>query len=316
VNEKNVLSRFKKSIDSVITEVYYRRYFAWGLPTRRFIQVNLETNSVCTRACHYCLFGIRKVPVTYMSPQLFFNIIDQLVDMRFIGRISLFEINEPLTDGRIYDFTKYVSSVLPDCYHLMVTNGDLLTQERFKALMESRLDLLVINSYDAESLIKNEYYFKYSADKYPDRVWHCDRTNYNGWESRAGHIKQYKGDAIHTFCEYPNYILYIKPDGRVLACWNDFDGENVMGNLNEDTIEKIWYGERFEKFRKFINKGDRKVSDLCNGCDHKPDVNYMKWNKMLAKKKLKNKVSFTDMVKARLQEDAMAIKRKYLEYLR
>src|SRR4030043_1636685 len=101
---KNIMNRVKNSITSAIINAYYGKYLELGLPPRRFIQVNIETNSICTRTCHYCLFGIRKVPARHMSSQLFFNIIDQLVEMHFIGRVSLFEINEPLTDKRIYDF--------------------------------------------------------------------------------------------------------------------------------------------------------------------------------------------------------------------
>ncbi|OGW37767.1 MAG: hypothetical protein A2Y97_03735 [Nitrospirae bacterium RBG_13_39_12] len=311
---KNIMNRVKNSITSAIINAYYGKYLELGLPPRRFIQVNIETNSICTRTCHYCLFGIRKVPARHMSSQLFFNIIDQLVEMHFIGRVSLFEINEPLTDKRIYDFTRYISCVLPRCYQLLVTNGDLLNQERLDALMENGLDQLIINSYDEKSFNKNEVWFKYGTEKYPGRIEHCDKTSFKEWTSRSGHIKQYyAGEAVNTFCEYPNYILYIKPDGKVLACWNDFDEENVMGDLNRDSIREIWYGHRFKRFRGFVNKGNRSISYLCRRCDHTPDLNYMRQNKLITKKKLKKGFHSTEIVNGRMEDEAIAIKRKYLE---
>ncbi len=43
-----------------------------------------------------------------------------------------------------------------------------------------------------------------------------------------------------------HYFLYIKPDGKVLGCWHDFDEENVMGDLNRESVRDIWYGRRFK----------------------------------------------------------------------
>ncbi len=308
---KVIFEKLKKRIDSAKTELYYRKYFEWRLPTRPFIQVNMETNSVCTRKCHFCLFGIKDVPVKKMSPRLFFSIINQLADMRFRGRISLFEINEPLTDKRIYDFTRYVSILLPDCYQLMVTNGDLLNRERLDALMDNGVDLLVINSYDRKALERNRVNARYGIEKYHGMVQHCDKTTFTEWVSRAGHIKQYAKEAVHDFCEYPNYILYIKPDGKVLGCWHDFDEENVMGDLNQELVRDIWYGKRFKDFRKALNRGDRSLSTLCKRCDHRPDINYMRWNRMLAHEKCSDRHASNDN-KVRRNEVAAAIKRKYL----
>jgi radical SAM protein with 4Fe4S-binding SPASM domain len=308
-----IVGRVKEHIDSALTEIYCRKYFEWGFPTRRFIQVHIETNSVCTRSCHYCIFGIKKVPAKYMASPLFFAIIDQLVAIRFVGRISLFELNEPLTDKRIYDFTRYVSCVLPDCYQVLVTNGDILNRERMDTLFANGLDLLAINSYDEESLKKNEDLFRYGKEKHTDNILHCDRTVYTQWESRAGHINKYAREAVHEFCEYPNYILYVKPDGKVLSCWNDFDEENIMGDLKIETIKTVWYGSNFKTLRRSINKGDRNISALCNRCDHKPDINYMQWNRMLARKKFKVRGPLKDDIRLKLFEQAQAIKRSYLE---
>ena len=105
---------------------YYRKYFEWGLPTRQFLQVNIETNTICNRTCHFCLYGIRNdVPANPMFASLFFRIMGQLAEMNFAGRLSLFSTNEPLTDKRIYEFIRYANLMLPDCLHTLVSNGDL-----------------------------------------------------------------------------------------------------------------------------------------------------------------------------------------------
>lgn len=74
--------RLFSTVSRLATLFYYRRYFEWGLPTRRFAQVNIETISTCTRQCHFCAFGIKeKAPVTRMPAALFFKIVDDLAAM-------------------------------------------------------------------------------------------------------------------------------------------------------------------------------------------------------------------------------------------
>ena len=302
------MTKITKAIMARAEEFYLRTYFRWGLPARGFIQVNIETNSICTRRCHYCIFGIKDVPVKKMPDALFFKIIDELRDMKFSGRLSLFELNEPLTDKRIYDFTRYAHIVLPKAYQLLVTNGDLLSIERLDMLMSAGLEHLMINSYDEPSKIRNMEFISYASDKYPGRVEHNDRTNFTEWESRASHIEQYKKDPVDDLCEYPNYILYIKPDGRVLGCWNDFDVENVMGDLTSKTIKEVWFGQRFREFRYKVNRGKRKGASPCNGCDHRPNIDYIRWIISLPAMKNSNK-SFDKCT----MNEAESIKNRYLK---
>ncbi len=54
-------------------------------------------------------------------------------------------------------------------------------------------------------------------------------------------------------------------DGNVVPCCFDKDAKYIMGNINENTLEEIWNGERFNDFRKAILK-NRKSIDICNNC--------------------------------------------------
>ena len=310
----NVLQPVVDAAESLKTNFYYKKYFEWGLPTRRFVQVNIETNSVCNRTCHFCLFGIKdEVPAIRMPAELYFKIIDQLAEMGYVGRLSLFCINEPLTDKRIYDFIKYASLMLPGCYHVLVSNGDILNRERLDALFDNGLDLLLINSYDEAALERNKIVYEYALDKYPDKILHTDRTIYTDWVSRAGHIQEYAKEPVKGYCDYPNYVLYVKPDGKVLSCCHDFDDQNVMGNLTKQSIKEAWYGEQFTEFRRRLNKGDRGASPLCEQCDHKPDLEYFKWNRNLAKAHGKGVRPILETSGERDMAAAQAIRATYIE---
>ncbi|MEZ5582397.1 MAG: SPASM domain-containing protein [Candidatus Competibacteraceae bacterium] len=71
----------------------------------------------------------------------------------------------------------------------------------------------------------------------------------------------------------------------MLSCCHDFDSQNLMGDLTRQSVKEAWYGQQFAALRKRLNQGDRSVSELCNGCDHKPDLAYFQWNATLPKVK-------------------------------
>ena len=312
--KKSLLATAEKS-KKLITVFYFKKYFEWGLPTRNFVQVNIETNNVCTRKCAFCLYGIKdKVPPIRMTASLFFKIIDDLVRINFKGRLSLFNINEPLTDKRIYGFVRYASLMLPGAVHVLVTNGDILDREKIDTLFANGLDLLFINSYDKEAIEHNLSLYHEAHPIYPTKIIHNDRTNPIDWAvSRAGHIKKYLQEPAKGFCDWPNQALYVKPDGEVLACCHDFDRQNKVGDLNQQSVNEVWYGDAFSKIRWHLNHGDRGISPLCLNCDHKPDITYFSYNYMLAYRLGKTGWLMTPKPSKNNVRNAQAIKLEYLE---
>lgn len=309
-----MVQKLTQKINYSLMNFYYRKYFEWGFPTRRFIQVNIETNTICNRTCDFCLYGIRSnVPANPMSASLYFKIIDQLAEIHFAGRLSLFSTNEPLTDKRIYEFIRYAVIMLPDCCHTLVSNGDLLDRERLDRLFQNGLDLLLLNSYDDKALQNNNGLYEYTLSQYPGKILHYDRTVYFDWVSRAGHIKQYAKAPVTGFCDLPNYALYINPKGKVLSCCHDFDEENIVGDLTKQTIMQVWYGVEFTKLRKSLNQGDRSISELCKRCDREPDLDQFRWNYQQPRLSGKGVRWFPRKPDANSLAEAQAIKTKYLE---
>ena len=73
--------------------------------------VEIETNEICTRACHYC--PRLQDSGTKMPESTFKSVIDQLSDMGFNGIMTTHQYNEPLTDDRIFGFINYAHNKLP-----------------------------------------------------------------------------------------------------------------------------------------------------------------------------------------------------------
>lgn len=239
------------------------------LPTPLFQHVNIQTNNRCTRRCHFCYYGIIKElpPLELMSEYLFKKIINELVELNFKGRISLYELNEPMTDERIYKFLSYIRKKLPRVFQLIVSNGDLLNRDKAENLFDSGLDELWVNCYLEGVVNRNVDLVEYLRNKnHKAKII----RNYKAteWDSRAGNIKKYYRKAKEASCELIYKQIIIKPSGKISSCVNDFFDINVMGNANNQTMKEIWFGNNFEKLRRQLINKKRQNIELCSKCDY------------------------------------------------
>jgi radical SAM protein with 4Fe4S-binding SPASM domain len=76
----------------------------------------------------------------------------------------------------------------------------------------------------------------------------------------------------HNFiCALPFYELVIFADGRVAPCCRFIKlKKESMGNVKEKSVPEIWFGERFEKFRRKILEYE--VPEICKDCN--PDFKF------------------------------------------
>lgn len=84
---------------------------------------------------------------------------------------------------------------------------------------------------------------------------------------------------------YPCYHLWFSPgvnwDGDVSICCCDTFKEEVLGNVNKQTVFGIWNGEKIKKYRQYHLAGQYDKITLCKNCDvwqTYPDI-FFKWQK-------------------------------------
>ena len=78
------------------------------------------------------------------------------------------------------------------------------------------------------------------------------------------------------YCEYPWLSLTVMADGNVVPCTQVSNNELVMGNVNENTLEEIWNGEKYKKFREMHVTGKFTKNHKCNNkCDMKKLYQYL-----------------------------------------
>ena len=72
------------------------------------------------------------------------------------------------------------------------------------------------------------------------------------------------------YCEYPWLSLTVMADGNVVPCTQVSNSELVLGNVNENSLEEIWNGEKYKELRKMHVTGNFPKGHKCNEkCDMK-----------------------------------------------
>lgn len=238
-----------------------------------FDHIEIETYNRCNGSCGFCPVskGNDTREERWMDEELFHKIIEQLASINYSGRFSLFSNNEPFLDERIIDFQKYAREGLPNAKMQLFTNGTLLTLPKFKEII-NYLDYLVIDNYNpflklnATSAIIRDY-----CEKHPEliaKVTIVLRRPQEILTSRGGNAPNRKDLQSYpdASCCLPFKQLIIRPDGKVSLCCNDPLGLMTLGDVSEDSLQDIWYGESFQNVRDLLLKG-RKTLDHCRYCD-------------------------------------------------
>lgn len=72
-------------------------------------------------------------------------------------------------------------------------------------------------------------------------------------------------------CYYPWHSVVILWDGTVIPCCRDFDGKYVLGNIFNNDLDDIWYGEKLVKLREKHTHLEFNNS-LCDRCFDMPNM--------------------------------------------
>jgi len=67
-------------------------------------------------------------------------------------------------------------------------------------------------------------------------------------------------------CTLPFYTMNINFNGNVSACSFDWRHAHIMGDANTESLKDIWFGEKYNNFRKLQLKKQRNKNEYCNGC--------------------------------------------------
>lgn len=222
-----------------------------------FTVVELEVNSKCNRKCSYCpasKVSPKDVP-EYMSAEIFNKLIEELEKIKFSGKISYHHYSEPLLRKDLEDLVSQVCRKLPDAYQLLFTNGDFLSDQRYLSLRRAGIDQFIVTRHGFDPLPERPG----QTVKFPSDLIIVNRGGFFSKLSKS----------LTTPCYSPSELLMISIRGDVLLCPDDAKKVYIMGNIMHQSLEKIWFSERFVHIRELLKKGMRKeATSVCRVCDN------------------------------------------------
>ncbi|MEU1756181.1 radical SAM/SPASM domain-containing protein [Micromonospora matsumotoense] len=222
----------------------------------QFSMIAIETMSGCNYRCSFCPIGTIKMPSGRMSMELYESLLDQLAD--FTGVIHPYLFNEPLLDRRLPEMVRMAKERTKASISIQ-TNGSKLTEELADEL--TKYATVVVNDYTTDLSVLEK------IRQYPARpeLVLVDRDPDATLTNRAGNVLGRPTVLLNQFCVRPFNEFYITQDGRVVLCCQDWSVQEVMGNVNDNTIEEIWNNEKYTARRASLLRKER--TDLCAKCD-------------------------------------------------
>ena len=70
----------------------------------------------------------------------------------------------------------------------------------------------------------------------------------------------------YTHCHRPSIELFIRWDGMVSLCQDDWEGKYICGDLKTNSIRDVWEGAALRAARAVLQR-DRTDIDMCSGCN-------------------------------------------------
>jgi radical SAM protein with 4Fe4S-binding SPASM domain len=239
-----------------------------------FSYVEIETVNRCNGTCSFfpANKNIGSRPFAKMSDDTFKKIIDELAELQFGGTIAYYSTNEPFMDNRIIDFIKYGASKVSNAKHIVFTNGTLLNKEKFQALIDSGLNYIRIDNYNDKLKLSPNVQKIYDEYKNKEFSLNCEiyyRLNDEILNTRGGSSPngQKIKEPLNAPCYFPFEQLIIRADASVSLCCIDSLQKCTIGNVENQTLEEIWFGERHFGFLNSIRKNFRKDIEICRECD-------------------------------------------------
>ena len=67
-------------------------------------------------------------------------------------------------------------------------------------------------------------------------------------------------------CPFPWEYLVVQWNGSVVPCCRDYDGENALGHVRDQTLREIWHGDAHRAFRDQHRRQKFEGNDICRRC--------------------------------------------------
>jgi radical SAM protein with 4Fe4S-binding SPASM domain len=256
-----------------------------------FKQIRIEINSDCNRRCVFCPrskdetrwkindSGKKKMINLAMTDDLVYSILEQNVSQGFNASVGFDFYNEPTLDPRLFKFLDKARAL--NCHTEIVTNGDTIKDDReYAKEFFTRVSYTNISLYDYKDMEGRRKLLHWWENYLATLAIPKSRYNlvgeYFNFGNRAGTVdrrNKFMGGAhlddkvpLRANCKKIHSKLNIRYDGEVPICCEDALVQQSLGNVNQNTLEEIWYGKKMQEVTELLAKGNRDKINPCNKC--------------------------------------------------
>jgi radical SAM protein with 4Fe4S-binding SPASM domain len=242
--------------------------------------IEISNSGMCNRKCSFCPRSDPNYPDIneFITEELHYKIFKELADLNYKGMVIYSGYVEPLLDKKIYKSISEARKLLPEAKIEIITNGDVLNEERIKKLFKSGLSTLLISVYDGPA--EEKRFYKMCEKSNLDENQYVIRNRYLSENldfglnisNRGGNLENSEHkrpglvNSLNAKCNYPAYTFFIDYNGDVQMCSHDWAKKFIAGNIKSKKIIDIWLDKKFEMARKKLLKSDRNLMP-CNKCD-------------------------------------------------
>ena len=234
-------------------------------------RVEINPTELCNRTCVFCP---RSRPDMYKNQKLHMSIDtceligQQLQNINYSGTIGFVGFGEPMLHPNlitcIETVRKYTNVPIE-----VNTNGDFLTKQTAKDLINSGCTNITVSMYDSD---QSEHFQSICGDL---DVTLTLRHHYNATAEYNLNIvnriaivdKNAQVETITRPCYMPFYKMFIDWNGDYLLCDQDWPRASAgQYNIHQITIKDFWL-DKINSYRRPLIDGDRSVNAPCNKCD-------------------------------------------------
>lgn len=287
-------------IDRLKWHYYPKHFIVPSFPTH----IDIEASSACQLRCPMCktteMYKSNVIFSGVMDLDLYKKIIDDCTNEPLYS-IKLSWRGEPLLNPNIVEMISYAKNKrIKDIAFL--TNGERLNPKLTEEMINAGLDWISI-SVDGKGEIYNKirkpaifeetvekirnirYYRERTKKRKPliriqsvhsaikgkeleflkffDGI--ADKVNFIADQKRSINEKDYRLDPYYI-CPSPWQRMCISWDGKVVQCYGDYMEGNILNNVKEKNIKKIWHDKPFSELRELIKNCRRLDTKPCRTC--------------------------------------------------
>jgi len=261
--------------------------------------VRIETTNACNARCVICPHRQMSRPVRQMEESLYTRIIDQCAENQ-CKEVHLHNFGEPLLDKRLEERVRYAKKKGIAKVKIF-SNGSLLSAQRARGLVAAGLDEIKV-SFDGAT--REEFEGIRQPLRFDEVVANvrglvairdelgsamkigvaCCSTSDREATMRAleaiaddfsfGKVHNWASGDVATGrstvrkpCSRLWRTFTILADGAVALCCLDYDGQSLLGRIDEQTtIRDVFDGQPYQEARRRHREARQAELDLCAGC--------------------------------------------------